>query len=208
MMVYSAPAGTLLQFVYFNNGERMAHVTCQCGTEIAVPETLYGQAAHCESCRSDMRFVVPAREAAGAISAADEFGACLVIEGGPDGIGEQLFLADGGPIAIGKLPQLPICLTAPLVSRHHCTLVPSETGRWRVEDHRSRNGIYVNGERMQARELRDGDLLEVGEYHLRYHAAGDVDLPALEAAPVQSELGFADHAEPEAIQEQPPEDQG
>src|SRR5277367_434833 len=126
----------------------MAHVTCQCGAENDVPEALYGRAASCGACQRIMRFAVPTAEAtraAGdAVATGAVFGACLVIEAGPAGVGEQIFLADGGPIPIGKLPQQLICLTGPLVSRHHCTLFPANPGRWLVEDHASRNGLFVN----------------------------------------------------------------
>ncbi|MGA2229546.1 MAG: FHA domain-containing protein [Tepidisphaeraceae bacterium] len=146
----------------------MAYVTCQCGVENDVPELLYGRAGRCGACQRILRFVVPAAEARAAGNGGVVFGACLVIDAGPACVGEQIFLADGAPIAIGKSSRKPISLAGPQVSRHHCTLFPANRGRWLVKDHDSRNGLFVNGARIRSRGLSDGDVLDIGEFTLHY----------------------------------------
>jgi pSer/pThr/pTyr-binding forkhead associated (FHA) protein len=80
-------------------------------------------------------------------------------------------LGGAGPVEVGKDQSRPICLPGQAVSRSHCRLAPGEAG-WRVEDLGSRNGSYVNGRRVQAHELRDGDVLRVGFYELVYSSGG------------------------------------
>jgi pSer/pThr/pTyr-binding forkhead associated (FHA) protein len=41
----------------------------------------------------------------------------------------------------------------------------------RVLDDRSLNGVFVNGERIEGRLLRDGDEIIVGRYRLSYLVA-------------------------------------
>ena len=51
-------------------------------------------------------------------------------------------------------------------SRHHATLHAGPTGALRVVDEKSRNGTFVNGERVESRVLADGDVLGVGDSYL------------------------------------------
>jgi pSer/pThr/pTyr-binding forkhead associated (FHA) protein len=55
----------------------------------------------------------------------------------------------------------------PTVSRRHALIVRQPDGV-RVLDDRSLNGVFVNGERVEWRALRDGDEIVVGRYHLQY----------------------------------------
>lgn len=50
----------------------------------------------------------------------------------------------------------------PEVSRRHALLEPGEHGAWRVVDEGSHNGTFVNGVRVQARDLACGDVLRLG----------------------------------------------
>ena len=64
----------------------------------------------------------------------------------------------------------------PTVSRRHA-LLHSEGGAVRVLDDRSLNGVWVNGKRVDWRELKDGDELTVGRFKLYYvHVAQVADL--------------------------------
>jgi pSer/pThr/pTyr-binding forkhead associated (FHA) protein len=54
---------------------------------------------------------------------------------------------------------------APLVSRVHCHLSATET-ELSIEDLRSTNGTFVNGQRVQQSALRDGDRVRVGRLEL------------------------------------------
>jgi diguanylate cyclase (GGDEF)-like protein len=63
---------------------------------------------------------------------------------------------------VGRSPEAQIRLRDTGISREHAELV-IEGGRVRVRDLGSTNGTFLNGERADARELRDGDKLSIGE---------------------------------------------
>jgi diguanylate cyclase (GGDEF)-like protein len=63
---------------------------------------------------------------------------------------------------VGRSPEAQIRLRDDGISRAHAELLV-EDGRVRVRDLGSTNGTFLNGERADARELRDGDKLSVGE---------------------------------------------
>jgi len=54
------------------------------------------------------------------------------------------------------------------ISRHHC-LVAMVGGRWLAQDLDSSNGTFLNGLRIVAGELREGDVLRLGENGPRFH---------------------------------------
>jgi len=58
------------------------------------------------------------------------------------------------------------------VSRRHAILVQRRTGV-RILDDRSANGTFVNGRRVTEADLRDGDVIVVGETVLVYLERGD-----------------------------------
>ncbi|HEV3034923.1 MAG TPA: FHA domain-containing protein [Solirubrobacteraceae bacterium] len=53
------------------------------------------------------------------------------------------------------------------VSRRHAILVPRPAGA-RILDDRSANGTFVNGQRVQQAELRNGDVIVLGRVVLRF----------------------------------------
>ena len=55
----------------------------------------------------------------------------------------------------------------PTVSRRHA-LLHREGGAVRVLDDRSLNGVWVNGQRVDWRELADGDELTIGKFRLYF----------------------------------------
>jgi pSer/pThr/pTyr-binding forkhead associated (FHA) protein len=66
---------------------------------------------------------------------------------------------------IGRERSNRICFPSGHVSRVHAE-VACERGRWHVCDLGSRNGTYVNGERVLKRALRDGDRIGIGDFEL------------------------------------------
>jgi len=64
---------------------------------------------------------------------------------------------------IGAAPRCNIQLVSPEVSQLHCAILLDD-GVLRVRDLRSRSGILLNGERIDAGVLTDGDRLQVGEF--------------------------------------------
>jgi len=69
-------------------------------------------------------------------------------------------------ITIGRKEGNTIRLTERNVSRHHARLIRSN-GSFFIEDLDSYNGVKVNGDRIATRTtIREGDLVEIGDYHL------------------------------------------
>ncbi|RMG99021.1 MAG: FHA domain-containing protein [Deltaproteobacteria bacterium] len=75
--------------------------------------------------------------------------------------GRTLFLHPG-QYEIGRMPDCWLTLDDDLVSRYHARLLVSQDGVV-LEDLGSRNGTFVNGERLEGRrQLSDGDKVRIG----------------------------------------------
>ena len=96
-------------------------------------------------------------------------GFALVVERGPRA--GMTFVLSSDTTTVGRHPDSDIFLDDITVSRHHCRFVVSSDGL-AVEDSGSTNGTYVNGSRVDRADLRAGDEVIVGKYHLLV-AAGD-----------------------------------
>ena len=76
---------------------------------------------------------------------------------------------------IGRAPDCNVRVAGDLVSRHHCGLVVDpQDGAVRVRDRRSRNGTFVNGQRVLGDcPLQDGDQLAVANvpFEIRFPPA-------------------------------------
>ena len=81
---------------------------------------------------------------------------------------------------IGRSLAADIRFDDPTVSRRHALIVRQADGV-RVLDDRSLNGVFVNGERVEWRTLRDGDEILVGRYLLHFLDVA----PKVAAAPDQ-----------------------
>lgn len=91
--------------------------------------------------------------------------------------GEYLLYADGDSARavaltrewtrIGRSLAADVRFDDPTVSRRHALVVRQADGV-RVLDDRSLNGVFVNGERVEWRELHDGDEIIVGRYRLTF----------------------------------------
>jgi pSer/pThr/pTyr-binding forkhead associated (FHA) protein len=90
--------------------------------------------------------------------------------------GERVGLAEG-TTRIGRSPTADICLEDPSVSRRHA-MVLREGDSVRILDDRSLNGVFVNGERVTSRELKDGDVLQLGRNELTFEAPATRSLAA------------------------------
>jgi hypothetical protein len=74
---------------------------------------------------------------------------------------------------IGRRLAADVRFDDPTVSRRHALIVRQPDGV-RVLDDRSLNGVFVNGERIEGRVLKDGDEIVVGRYRLGFfEVAGD-----------------------------------
>jgi pSer/pThr/pTyr-binding forkhead associated (FHA) protein len=74
-------------------------------------------------------------------------------------------LPPGSVKTIGRSPGAEFMIEAALVSRLHCQLIAT-ADTLQVRDLGSTNGTFVNGKRVKAAELREGDRLSVGRLEL------------------------------------------
>ena len=89
-----------------------------------------------------------------------------------------------GQFAVGRNASCQLSLDDPLVSRRHAILYVSRDGVL-VEDLGSRNGLLVNGQRIEGRvELRPGDKVLIGAQELTLLHARDEAAPGISAGPI------------------------
>jgi predicted component of type VI protein secretion system len=70
-------------------------------------------------------------------------------------------------LLIGRAEQCDVRPLSEEVSRQHCEVTVGPAGVW-VEDLGSRNGTFVNGDRVEGRrQVVDGDILRVGSLELK-----------------------------------------
>lgn len=140
----------------------MLHVVCPCGKKLRLAESYVGKSAPCPSCGH------PVRVAAKDVRPMEApTYAALIVESGPQRVGERILLTGHGTLEVGKLEDRDVHLLGSRVSRLHARLVPM-SGGWRIEDCGSTNGIFANGQRVQVHSLRNGDSIRIGDYIVRF----------------------------------------
>ncbi|MBL8270470.1 FHA domain-containing protein [Steroidobacter sp.] len=89
----------------------------------------------------------------------------------PVGHDGPTFYLTGEVLSVGRTSENDICIPSKMVSRCHARLLVGPTGVI-IEDVKSTNGCYVNGEHVRKYLLQDGDVLELGDmrYRLRTRA--------------------------------------
>ena len=70
---------------------------------------------------------------------------------------------------VGRAPRCEVTVDHDSISRRHLRLRWTENGPLAV-DLKSKNGLYVNGERELVALLRDGDLVRAGAIRFRYES--------------------------------------
>jgi ABC transport system ATP-binding/permease protein len=70
-----------------------------------------------------------------------------------------------GALTIGRSNDNDIVIPEVLASRHHATLIPTAHGT-EIRDNRSANGTFVNGTRVGAALLNEGDVITIGNIDL------------------------------------------
>jgi pSer/pThr/pTyr-binding forkhead associated (FHA) protein len=90
--------------------------------------------------------------------------------------GRQLRLADA--ITLGRAATCDIVLPDVAMSRHHARVVLADE-RFYIYDLSSTNGTFINGVRIQSKQLQDRDEIRVGNTTLLFiQAASPEDLTA------------------------------
>jgi len=102
---------------------------------------------------------------AAAVDALPAGHALLVVQRGP-GAGSR-FLLDLDMVHAGRHPDSEIFLDDVTVSRRHAEFHRSGSS-FSVSDAGSLNGTYVNRDRIDNVDLRDGDEVQIGKYRLVY----------------------------------------
>lgn len=97
---------------------------------------------------------------------------CLVVIYG-DNIGRRHSL-EKAELIIGRADTAHLCIDHNSVSRQHAKIAVQE-GRARVNDLGSTNGTFINDDRIDEVELRDGDLLRVGTQIFKYLSAQNIE---------------------------------
>jgi two-component system, cell cycle response regulator len=86
----------------------------------------------------------------------------------------QIFVLKDHALRIGRHPGSEVWLTDNGISRRHAELV-FEGGTYVIEDLKSANGTFVQGERVTRRELKDGDLVQLGPSVLFRYSITDAE---------------------------------
>jgi len=138
----------------------MIRIKCQCGRKLKLDPGHLGASVPCPACGDAISL-----HCADATSPPERMTFALVVDQGPERVGEQMFLGGSKPMTVGKSADHHIRLPGAAVSRRHCRLVPLGDA-WVVQDLGSSNGTFVNQQRATECNLADGDVLRIGEYRL------------------------------------------
>jgi pSer/pThr/pTyr-binding forkhead associated (FHA) protein len=116
-------------------------------------------------------------------------------------------------VEIGKAPHNDIVLTDQTVSNTHAILITRD-GAYSIVDLGSRNGTFVNGERLgtQARPLSHGDSIQLGQTVLTFRNPGEIranitaslSVESLEEIKVRAQLANSGKAPAQAGGPRPP----
>lgn len=149
-----------------------ARFCSQCGTRMAGASDQPTEESRAET-TSTHTFAVPEKTEtssdrlnpvdAAAVDALPPGHALLVVQRGP-GAGNR-FLLDTDLVKAGRHPDSEIFLDDVTVSRRHAEF-KRETESFSVSDSGSLNGTYVNRDRIDSVDLRDGDEVQIGKYRL------------------------------------------
>ena len=115
-----------------------------------------------------MASILPGRRTAISLPSERPKGAgqpCLVIISGAE-MGRRIDLTNE-EVSIGRSEQCTVCVNSDLVSRRHA-VINRILGHYIVVDLKSSNGTFVNDQRIERAELKDGDLLRTGKTVLKY----------------------------------------
>jgi hypothetical protein len=153
-----------------------ARFCAQCGTRLApAPGDATGRSV--EDSSPTLTFSGPDKVApydrqltpadSAAVASLPPGNALLLVLRGPD-VGAR-FLLDTDVVTAGRHASSDIFLDDVTVSRQHAEF-RRDASSYTVRDTGSLNGTYVNRDRVDARQLMDGDEVQIGKYRLVFYA--------------------------------------
>lgn len=126
----------------------------------------------------DCTAVASRTELAAALAKREQRRPYLIVLGGGSAIG-MMFRLDQ-EVTIGRAATASVRFEQDGVSRHHARLVLTPEGGVDLLDLESRNGTFVNGERISRRTLQDGDKIQVGTATILKFSYKDAEDEALQ----------------------------
>ena len=83
------------------------------------------------------------------------------------------YALDSEETIIGRNPTTDVTLLDESISREHAiVLFEAETGSYSIEDLQSTNSTKVNGKRIRATALNNGDEIQIGHTHFKFILEG------------------------------------
>jgi pSer/pThr/pTyr-binding forkhead associated (FHA) protein len=92
------------------------------------------------------------------------------------------FLISAAGTSIGRAPSNEIFLDDVTVSRAHAK-IESISGEFKFTDLGSLNGSYINGEQRSSHQLRSGDEIQIGKFHMLFISAVKADSAQVSVQP-------------------------
>ncbi len=120
-------------------------------------------------------------------------------------------LEPGEQVTLGRHQENRIVLRDDWCSRHHA-VIWSEGGKWWIRDQKSRNGTFLNNQRIKGDvELKPGDIIRVGQTMLYFGedlsavppdqrpTVEQIDAESEIAPPAETSLHVTEHLRPEEV---------
>jgi pSer/pThr/pTyr-binding forkhead associated (FHA) protein len=101
-------------------------------------------------------------------------------------------------VTIGREADNLIQLPHEKISKHHAAIRQAGAG-WVLEDLQSTNGVFVNGQRVEGRELKDGDQVRIGPFQFFF----EMNVPSDDWVPSHI-IDMSSHVHDETIQRTAP----
>lgn len=93
---------------------------------------------------------------------------------------EQKFELEATVVTVGTADDNDICIADPSLSPHHFKIELRQDG-WHVVDLRSKQGLFVNGEKVQDAKLDRGSLFQAGDKHFLFDVSETEEAEVVEA---------------------------
>src|SRR6516162_2949670 len=92
--------------------------------------------------------------------------------------GQKLTLEGGERYSFGRNPDCQVVIPETSVSREHAQILRIQ-GRYYIEDLKSRNGTFVNNQRINSRTLlNNNDKIRICDFQATFHDSATLPLPA------------------------------